>query len=53
MDIDHRFNEIIPSFSCFNYEFSPENKLVDIFSNCFIFYSLDRKSNSSIKKSLT
>jgi len=32
MDIDNRFNKIIPSLSHFNYEFSLGNRLVDIFS---------------------
>jgi len=36
IDIDNRFNKIIPSFSPFNYEFSLENRLVDIFPNCFV-----------------
>ena len=36
IDIDNIFNNIIPSFSPFNYEFSLENRLVDIFPNCFV-----------------
>ena len=51
-DIDNRFNEIIPSFSPFNYEFLLGYRLVDIFPNCFVFYSSDRKSDNSIKNHL-
>jgi len=51
-DIDNKFNEIIPSFSSFNYEFSLGNRLVDIFPNHFVFHSTKRKSDSSIKSHL-
>jgi len=52
-DIDNRFNKILPSFSPFNCEFSPGNRLIDIFPNHFSFYSLNRKSKDSIKTHLS
>ena len=52
VDINNRFNEIVSSFSLFNHEFLPENRLIDIFPNYFSFYSLDRKSKDSIKSHL-
>ena len=52
VDIDNRFNEIIPSFSLFNYEFLLGNKLIDIFPNYFSFHSLDKKNKDSIKSHL-
>ena len=52
MNIDNMFNKILPSFSLFNCEFSPENRLIDIFPNCFSFHSLNRKSEDNIKSYL-
>jgi len=52
MDINNRFNEILPSFSSFNHKFSLGNRLIDIFPNCFSFHSLNRKSKNSIKNHL-
>ena len=52
MDIDNRFNKILPSFSSFNHKFSLGNRLIDIFPNCFSFHSLNRKSKNSIKNHL-
>jgi len=37
IDMDNTSNEIIPSFSPFNQEFFPGNRLSDIFSNQFLF----------------
>ena len=52
MDINNRFNEIISFFSPFNYEFLLGYRLVDIFPNYFVFNSLDRKSDSSVRSYL-
>ena len=52
VDINNRFNKIIPSFSLFNYEFLLGNRLIDIFPNQFSFHSLDRKSKNSVKSHL-
>ena len=52
VDIDNRFNEVFPSFSPFNYEFSSGNRLIDIFPNYFSFHSLNRKSEYNVKSHL-
>ena len=52
MNIDNRFNKILPSFSSFNHKFSLGNRLIDVFPNCFSFHSLNRKSKNSIKNHL-
>ena len=52
IDIDNSSNENFPSFSSFNCEFSPENRLIDIFPKCFSFHSLNRNCKSSIKSYL-
>ena len=52
MDINNRFNEIIPSFSPFSHEFSLGNRLIDIFPNCLFFYSVNRKSENNVKNYL-
>ena len=44
IDMDNRFNEIVPFFSLFNYEFSLKNRLIDVFPNQFLFYLMNRKS---------
>ena len=49
VDIDNRFNKVFPSFSPFNYEISPGNRLIDIFPNHFSFHSLNRKSEHKVK----
>ena len=46
--MNNRFNEIL-SFSLLNCKFLLENRLIDIFPNCFSFHSLNRKSKDSIK----
>ena len=50
--MDNRFNEVFLSFSLFNYEFSPGNKLIDVFSNYFSFHSLNKKSDHNVKSQL-
>ena len=50
--MDNRCNEIFPVFSLFNSEFSLGNRLIDVFSNRFLFHSLNRKSNHDIKSYL-
>jgi len=53
VNMDNRFNEIIPSFSPFNYEFSLRNRLINVFPNQFSFYPVNRKSNNNVKSYLT
>ena len=49
VDMDNRFNEIFPFFDLFNKKFVPGDRLIDIFSSCFSFYSTNRQSDKSIK----
>jgi len=53
VDMDNEFNKIVLFFSLFNYEFSPGNKLIDVFSNQFSFYLVNKKSNNNVKSYLT
>jgi len=50
--MDNRFNEIFPSFSPLNHKFLPDNRLIDIFPNHFLFHPVNRKSKSSVKTHL-
>ena len=52
VDMDNRCNKIFPSFSPFNCENSPENRLMDLFPNHFSFHTLNRKNNHDIKSYL-
>jgi len=36
--MDDKHNKFFPSFSFFNKEFNPGNRIVDIFSDCFFFH---------------
>lgn len=42
-------NGVFDSFDSFNNEFSPGNRLIDIFPSCFSFYLSDRKSAKTRK----
>jgi len=42
-------NEVFSSFDLFSSKFSPGDKLIDIFSSCFYFHSVNRKSKEGIK----
>ena len=50
--MDNRLNKVFLSFSLFHLEFSPGNRLNDVFSNHFSFHSLNRKSDQDIKSYL-
>ena len=50
--MNNKFNQVFPFFSPFNYEFLLGNRLIDIFTNCFPFHSLNRKSKQDIKNYL-
>ena len=52
IDINNRFNEVLSLFSFFNCEFSPGNRLIDFFPKHFLFHSLNRNCESSIKSYL-
>ena len=47
--MNNRINKVFPSFDSFSSEFSPRDRLIDVFSSCFSFHSTNRKSKDSIK----
>ena len=47
--MDNRTNKVFPSFDSFNSKFFSRNRLIDVFSSCFFFYSTNRKSKENIK----
>jgi len=49
VDIDNKTNEVFPSFDLFSSEFSPGDRLIDVFPSCFSFHSTNRKSEENIK----
>ena len=50
--MDNKFNEVFPSFSPFNHEFSLGNRLIDVFLNHFSFHSSNKSNNQDIKSHL-
>ena len=52
VNMDNRCNKIFPFFSPFNSKFLLENRFIDVFSNHFSFYSLNRKNNHNVKSHL-
>jgi len=38
VNMDNHFNEVFPLFDPLNPEFSPGNRIIDIFSSCFSFH---------------
>jgi len=49
IDANNRLNGIFNSFISFSSEFSPENRLIDIFPSCFFFHLSDRKYTEAKK----
>lgn len=49
VDANNRLNSIFKSFDLFNLEFSPGNRLVDLFSSCIYFLCSDKRSINSRK----
>ena len=49
MDMDNRTNKVFPSFDSFSSEFSPRDRLIDVFPSCFSFHFTNRKSKENIK----
>ena len=52
IDMDNRFNKILPVFDMLNKENFPELRTIDIFSNQFSFYSLIKSSKDTFKSHL-
>ena len=49
MDVNNKLNRVFNSFDPFNNKLSPKNRLIDLYSSCFSFHYLNRKS-SNIRK---
>jgi len=49
VDANNRLNGIFPSFNLFSNEFSPGDRLIDIFTSCISFHSTNRKNEESRK----
>ena len=49
VDMDNCYNEVFPSFDLLNLEFSPGNRIIDSFSNCFSFHLFSKHSDQNIK----
>jgi len=45
IDANNRLNRVFPSFIPFSSEFLPGNRLIDIHSTCFSFYSINKSKN--------
>ena len=41
VDTNNRLNEVLLSFISFSSEFLPGNRLIDIYSSCFSFHSMN------------
>ena len=50
INMDNKHNDFFPSFSFFNKEFEPGNKLIDLFSDCFSFHFHSSNSKKHIEK---
>ena len=50
IDVDDKHNEFFLSFSFFDKEFKPENRLIDLFSDYFSFHFCSSNSKKHIKK---
>ena len=42
VDIDNHFNEVFPSFDSINLELFPGHRIIDTFSNCFLFQPFNK-----------
>ena len=52
INANNRLNGVFHSFNPLSIEFSPEHRLIDIFSSCFSFHHLDWKGKESKKAHL-
>jgi len=48
--VDDKCNEFFLSFSFFNKEFKPGDRLIDLFSDCFSFYFCSSNTKKHIEK---
>jgi len=49
VNTNNRLNRVFNSFDSFNNELSPRKKLIYLYSSCFSFHHLDRKSSNTRK----
>ena len=49
VDVNNRPNGVFSSFDSFSSEFSPDNRLIDIFANYIFFYFINRKNKENRK----
>ena len=49
VDMDDRFNKVFPAFDLLNKEFSPGFRIIDSFSNCFLFHLFKKSSDKTFK----
>jgi len=50
IDVNNKYNKFFLSFSFFNKEFEPGNRLIDLFSDCFSFYFCSPNLKKHIEK---
>ena len=50
IDVDNKHNKFFPSFSFFNKEFEPGNRLIDLFSDYFLFHFHSSNLKKHIEK---
>ena len=50
INVDNKYNQFFLSFSFFNKEFKPENKLINLFSDCFSLHFHSSNTEKYIKK---
>ena len=50
IDVDNKYNEFFPSFSFFNKEFKPGNRLIDFFPDHFSFHFCSPNLKKHIEK---
>jgi len=48
--VDDKYNQFFPSFSFFNKEFKPGNRLIDLFSDHFCFHFCSSNTKKHIEK---
>ena len=49
VDANNGLNRVFSSFDLFSSEFSSGDKLINVFSSCFFFYSMNRRNEENIK----
>jgi len=49
VDMDNRFNEVFSSFVPLHSEFSPDNRVIDNFSDCFSFNLFNKQKDNNLK----